>query len=627
MVDGASRAEGVRYLDSVGAGRTTFTVYAEAEAVRLRLVHPGTRQMIEATLEATGSKDADGGRIWGVEIPGDFHAWSYSYEIVRDGVLLGDIIDPWAVLIRHGRGWVWRDQTPVVARPPMRPEESIIYELHIRDFTRDPSSGVQPRHRGKYLGLAEHGTRLPGTEVRTGLAHILELGVTVVQVMPVHAFSMPYDPDYEWGYMPNDFNAPHDRYASATDLGAPIREFKEMVSALHSAGLRVTLDVVYNHDAERWPGKLRSLMALAPRAYFRFKKDGTPWDGSACGNEFRSDSEAGRRFLVESVKYWVREYGIDGYRFDLMGLIDQESMTILTRELHAIDPTILVYGEPWAGGPAGIEVNGKGKQRGLGWGVFNDDIRDGLRGRVFDLDDHGMLTKGQRLRDVKEGIIAGLRTFTDSPLECINYAECHDNHTLVDRMLLIARRNAELAIDREQILRMSKLTALTLATSQGIMFLHSGQDFGRTKHGEDNTYNLGDHVNNIRWQDKRDHSELFEFHRDCIHLRRTHPMFRLTTRQQVENAVRFLDDHLKETLPPGSVGFMIEDVTGADDWSCAVVLLNGDTRTQEFPLPEGLHGLEWRIEVLDGRFARNGATARKSIRVSGRSGAVLWQRQ
>lgn len=627
MSESSKMTEGVRYLEEGGAERTRFTVYAEADVVRVRLAHPGTREVIVSELEGAGRADADGGRLWNTEIAGDFHGWSYCYEIERDGKQLGEIVDPWAVLIRHGRGWVWRDETPVEPRPAMRPEEAVIYELHIRDYTRDASSGVSPRHRGKYLGLTERGTRLAGTEVRTGLDNILELGATVVQVMPVHAFSMPYDPDYEWGYMPNDYNAPHDRYASATDLGAPIREFKEMVSALHKAGLRVTLDVVYNHDAERWPSKLRSLMALAPRAYFRFQKDGTPWDGSACGNEFRSDSEAGRRFLVESVKYWVREYGIDGYRFDLMGLIDQESMRILTRELHAMDPTILVYGEPWAGGPCGIEVNGKGKQRGLGWGVFNDDIRDGLRGRVFDLDDHGMLTRGIRLKDVKDGIVGGIRTFTDGPLECLNYAECHDNHTLTDRLQLMAKRMSDGGLDQEQIVRLSKLAILTLATSQGILFIHSGQEFGRSKAGEDNTYNLGDVVNNIRWTDKRDHSDLFAFHRNCITMRRAHPMFRLTTRKDIEQSIRFLDDDLKIKLPERSVGFMLEDATGHDDWSCAVVLLNADKDTRNFELPEGLHGLMWHIEVLDGRFVRDGATAEKSIRLSGRSGAVLWQRR
>jgi pullulanase len=236
---------------------------------------------------------------------------------------------------------------------------------------------VNSNWAGRYLGLTERGTRVPGTQVRTGLDHIVDLGVNVVQLMPVHSFSLPYNPVYEWGYMPNDFNAPHPGYASSVELEAPIRELKQMVSSLHEAGLRVTLDVVYNHTAESWARveggreismKLRNMMALAPRSYYRFTEDGAPWNGSACGNEFASETEIGRHFIRESCRYWVERFGIDGFRFDLMGLIDEETMELVAQDLHAIDPTIMVYGEPWAAGPTPIEVNSKGKQKSRGWG-------------------------------------------------------------------------------------------------------------------------------------------------------------------------------------------------------------------------------------------------------------------
>jgi pullulanase len=601
-----------------------FAVFAEADRVRIRLTNPGTRAILDADLAPMRGERG----VFGVELEGDYRGWSYAYEIERDGQRLGDIIDPYARLIRTDRAYVCADATEITPRPALEPRDAIIYELHIRDFTRDPESGVRPQWQGKYLGLTQTGTRYDGTSLTTGLDHILELGATVVQLMPVHAFAMPYDPEYEWGYMPNDYNAPHPGYASGVELEAPVREFKRLVSALHEHGLRVTLDVVYNHDAEKWPGKLRSLMALAPREYFRWQEDGSPYDGSACGNEFRSESPMGRRFLVESVKYWVEHYGIDGYRFDLMGLIDEETMALVASELHAIDPTILVYGEPWAGGPAGIEINSKGKQRSRGWSVFNDEIRDGLRGRVFDLDDTGFLNAGTDVADVKSGIVGGITSFADGPMETINYIECHDNHTLEDRLELVRKRKAS-RVGRAEFDRMSRLGVLTLMTSQGIPFIHSGQEFGRQKAGEDNTYNLGDQINNIRWADKDERYRRFRFYRDAIAMRSAHPMFRLTRAEDIKRAVRFLDDDLGLTLPEGTIGFQVDDVHGTDEWSAAVVVLNGSPEQREIPLPEAPGRSDgWHVATLDGRFGGrlpDGARrAVSTLSVQAHSGAVLY---
>ena len=598
-------------------GGVRFAVFAEADALRVRLVHRGTRELLVAPMAP--APDEPG--VWTVEIPGDLEGWAYAYELERGGRTLTDVVDPWARLIRAGRGHVCFDETPVTPRPAFDPAEAVIYEAHVRDFTRDPAGGVSARARGKYPGFAERGAVLDGTILRTGLDHILELGANVVQLMPVHAFSMPYDPDYEWGYMPNDFNAPHDRYAGGVEWDAPVKEFKALVSALHDAGLRVTLDVVYNHNAERWPTTFRSLMALAPRSYFRFDADGEPFDGSACGNEYRSDSDEGRRFLVDSVRSWVLDYGVDGYRFDLMGLIDVETMTLVAETLRDIDPTVLVYGEPWAGGPAGIPVNAKGEQRGRGWACFNDDLRDGLRGRVFDLEDQGFLTTGARAGDVKGGIVGGVRTFADAPGECVNYIECHDNHTLEDRLLLMTASTG--GVSDEDLERMSRLGILTVMVSQGLAFLHSGQEFGRRKAGEDNTYNLGDEVNNLPWALKRERHDRFEFHRDAIAMRRAHPMFRLTEKDDVERAVRFLDDDLGVELPDGLIAFTLDDVKGRDTWKRAFVALNGVGRKRTvFPV-EG----SWRVATIDGVFAPPGSEAGAGDRVElgPHSGAVLFE--
>lgn len=614
---------GVRLDD----GGTSVAVFAQAQGVRVRFVHPDSRRVIARTLEPV---EGEAG-VWSVRIDESLAGWSYAFDLDRDGETLADIVDPWARLIRDGRGYVSADETAVSPRPRIEPRDAIIYELHVRDFTRDPAAGVRPGWQGKYLGLAQEGTRLGGADISTGLDHILDLGVNTVQLMPVHAFAMPYDPEYEWGYMPLYFNAPHAGYASGVELEAPVREFKRLVSALHERGLRVTLDVVYNHTAERWPDRLRSLMALAPHEYFRFQDTGEPHNGSACGNEFRSESPMGRRFLVESTLYWVEHFGVDGFRFDLMGLIDADTMAIIAAEIHAIDPTILVYGEPWAGGLAGIDINDKGTQRSRGWSVFNDQIRDGLRGQTFDVEDFGFLNAGTDVPDVKAGILGGIHSFADSPLESINYIECHDNHTLEDRLRLTHEKARRMNVSAADHDRMSRLGVLALMTSQGIPFLHAGQEFGRTKGGNDNTYNMGDAINNIRWQDKAANFRRYHFHRDAIAMRKTHPMFRLATREDVERAVKFLDDDLGLHLPEGTIGYQVTDVTGEDRWAHALVLLNGSDRKCEVPLPPPPDDAEasWTVCAtcgsFDGRLTGGKVRSRGTHRLDAHSGAVLFR--
>lgn len=616
-------------------GSTTFRVYAHADSMRLRLVHPGSLDVLEQDL-SPAPRDAD---TFEATVPGDLRGWSYSFSLRRGGRAIADIVDPWARLIRQDRAIVHHDDIPVAPRPPMDPADAVIYELHVRDFTRDPSSGVRHDWRGKYLGLIQSGTRCAGSEAHTALDHLLELGVNVVQLMPVHSFALPYHPEYEWGYMPMDYNAPHPGYAAGVEQDAPVREFKRLVSALHQRGIRVTLDVVYNHTFERWPGaagadtagkpappRYRSFMALASDEYFRRHPDGSHADGSACGNEFRSDSPMGRRFITESVKYWVHHYQVDGYRFDLMGLIDTDTMADIARELHAIDPTIMVYGEPWAGGPTPIEVNAKGKQRGRGWGVFNDDLRDALRGEVFKPEHPGFLASARAAGDkaahaIKAGILGSVTTFADSPLESINYIECHDNHTLHDRLHLSASANTGPAA-RD---RMSRLGALVLLTSRGVPFIHSGQEFGRSKNGHDNTYNLGDEVNNIPWGLKTHNHRLFEFHRRLIALRREHPMFRLPDRESSLASTKFLDDDLALALPPGVIAYMITDTTTRDPWAAAVIVMNGTDSAAQVPLPPG----PWRTEIDAGHFSSL-APEKRSI-VTGRieaaphSGSLLYR--
>lgn len=623
---------GVEY----SAQQSVFRVHAEADELVLRLVHPGTRELHIIPMERIGEPG-----IWECRVEGNLRGWSYSYELLRDGQKLTGILDPWATLVRDHAAYIEAEDSPVTGRPVLDPKDAVIYEIHVRDFTRSRSSGVNSNWAGRYLGLTEPGTRVPGTDVRTGLDHIVDLGVNVVQLMPVHSFSLPYNPVYEWGYMPNDFNAPHAGYASSVELEAPIRELKQMVSALHEAGLRVTLDVVYNHTAESWARvesgrpfamKLRNMMALAPRSYYRFKEDGTPWNGSACGNEFASETEIGRHFIRESCRYWVERFGIDGFRFDLMGLIDDETMELIAQDLHAIDPTIMVYGEPWAAGPTPIEINSKGKQRSRGWGVFNDEMRDALRGQVFDLNDPGFLTTGADVDRLRKGIVGSIESFADEPVEAINYIECHDNHTLVDRLRETATK-LQIPADENLLLSMSALGIIAVMTAQGIPFVHCGQEFGRSKGGHDNTYNLGDRLNNVDWAVKDRNHRLYRHYREAIALRSSHPMFRLGCAELVREAVKFLDTDLGIALPGGVLAYEITDpplrdgeTREADSWNRCVVALNGSPIPAEVVLPKG----SWRAAMQDGAFGRTPAHRKpakvgSSVRVPAHAAAIVYE--
>lgn len=617
--------------------RSVFRVHATCDGLELRLVHPGTRELHRVPMELVSPELS----IWETEVEGNLRGWGYSYEVVREEHRLSGILDPWATLVRDHTAYIEAEDTVVSPRPALDPKDAVIYELHVRDFTRSRSSGVNSNWAGRYLGLTERGTRVPGTDIRTGLDHIVDLGVNVVQLMPVHSFSLPYNPVYEWGYMPNDFNAPHPGYASSVELEAPIRELKQMVSALHDAGLRVTLDVVYNHTAESWarieggreiPMKLRNMMALAPQSYYRFKDDGSPWNGSACGNEFASETAIGRHFIRESCRYWVERFGIDGFRFDLMGLIDEETMELVAQDLHAIDPTIMVYGEPWAAGPTPIEVNSKGKQRSRGWGVFNDDLRDALRGQVFDLNDPGFLAAGADVDRLRPGIRGSVETFADSPVEAINYIECHDNHTLVDRLReTLTKLNRP--VEEDLLYTMSSLGIVAIMTAQGVPFVHCGQEFGRSKGGHDNTYNLGDQVNNVDWHAKNQNHRLYRHYREAIALRSAHPMFRLGDAELVLEAVKFLDTDLGIAVPAGVLAYEVTDPPlrdgedrEMDSWKRCVIALNGTETPHDITLPAGT----WRAAMIDGAFGRTPAHRKSakvgsSVRVPSHSATIVYE--
>ncbi|OQY30199.1 MAG: type I pullulanase [Candidatus Cloacimonetes bacterium 4572_55] len=528
--------------------------------------------------------------VWEIDIKQNLKNKYYTYKVDGNSPLFHpdqELIDPYSRCntAHNGRGMIIDDGTRIADRPDFPPEDAIIYELHVRDFSIDTDSGIN--QKGLYLGMTEQGaTYKDQGEVKTGLDHLVEMGVNTVQIMPIQDFdNNESSEEYNWGYMPVHFNSPDGWYATEQRNAKRVEEFKKLVDALHTRGIRVIMDVVYNHTAETNPYVQYSFNGIAPGYYYRMRDSGSFWNGSGCGNEFRSEAPMVRKFILDSVAYWVNEYKVDGFRFDLMGLIDLETMTQITETLHEIDPNILVYGEPWASGETPISITSKGKQRGLGFGVFNDNFRDALKGSPFDRFDisETFLIHGSRISEIKKGIEGSIHSFAQRPLESVNYMECHDNRTLWDQLHYLTQGQTD--IDARDIVQMVKLGAVIIFTSQGVPFIQMGQEMLRTKHDVENSYNAPDSVNQIEWERKIRYRDVVEYHKGLIQLRKAHQMFRQTDPQAIEKNLKFLDNDLGMTVPDKCIAYQLEDER--DEWERVLVLLNPNPISVIFPIPPG----------------------------------------
>ncbi|MBL8195511.1 MAG: type I pullulanase [Blastocatellia bacterium] len=569
---------------------TIFRVFAPtAEKVVLHLYQTPIKG--QADLFSL-SKNIDG--CWEVKISKDCLGLFYTFTATGSEPGFHpeqELIDPYAraVTSHNGRAIVVYDDFKVAARPKFPISEAIIYEAHIRDFTIDPDSMIE--QRGKYLGWTEENTHLYlRPNISTGLDHLIELGINTVQIMPIMEFQNQESIDqYGWGYDSVHFNSPENSYASNSIEKNSIRELKQLVDSLHKKGIRVILDVVYNHTMEDIKNRVYSFEGLVPGYYYRRKNDGSYWNGSGVGNEFRSEAPMARRFIIDSVKYWVTEYKVDGFRFDLMGLIDLETMELLTKELKAIDPNLLIYGEPWSAGETPITITNKGKQRNKAFAVFNDHFRDALKGSVFQPREQGYIQKGINIEKIKIGIMGSIQDFVDNPQEGLNYVECHDNHTFWDRLMISTIDDSNLTDANRRA--MARLGAAILFTSQGIPFFQSGQEFLRSKGGNENSYNKPDAINMIRWQQKAANYDIYQYYQGLIALRTHHPIFRLTTAEEIKQAIKFLDQDLNYQLPASVIAYLISDVTRKDPWQRALVILNASQRAEKITIPEG----NWQI--------------------------------
>ena len=578
---------------------TTFELWAPtAEAVVVRLYDGNT-------LEQEVAMSAKENGMWRAKVSGDKRGMYYAFQVTVDGKALKETagIFARALDVNGNRGAIidFKRTNPkdweMDRAPKIKTSDIVIYEMHYRDMTAHASAGV--KHPGKYLGMAERGTRsVEG--LATGLDHLVEMGVTHVHLLPTADFgsideSRPTT-QYNWGYEPKNYNAPEGSYAtSVADPEARIRELKMLVKAMHDAGLAVVLDVVYNHTtvAENCGFEL-----TVPGYFYRMREDGTFADGSGCGNETASEKPMMRKYMVESLEYWVKEYHIDGFRFDLMAIHDIETMNLIRQRLEALNPNILLYGEGWAAAaPLYDEQKLAFKRytyRMPGIAAFSDDIRNALRG-TLDLSEGGFIHGIEGNKEaLKFGIAGGVEhpevnhteeAWCAAPTQHISYITCHDDHNLRDRLEHLSPNATE-----EELLKMAKLGHFGVFTSQGIPFIFCGEEMYRTKLGEKNTYNMPDKYNAIDWSLKHTYSDLVEYVKGLIALRKAHPAFSLGTAEAVRNHLTFIEND-----NGAAVGFVLHDLEGIDSAKTIVVLMNGSRESVTFDIPEGRY--KW---VADG---------------------------
>lgn len=584
--------------------KTKFRIWAPtASKVKLIIYNDDYSTVYERIMEMEKSRNG----TWILILKGDLAGKYYKYKVfVGDHV--NETVGPYARAVGEDskRGLIvdlpqtnpsgWNEDRRITLEHRV---DAVIYEIHVRDFSTSPYSGI--KNKGKYLGFTERETTSPAS-LRTGVNHLQELGITHVHLLPVFDFASVDDGDetqYNWGYDPHLYNVPEGSYATNPSNESRIKEFKKMVKVLHDFNIGIIIDVVYNHTYKR----LSPFNLVVPEYYYRFNHKGEYSNGSGCGNEIATERPMTRKFIIDSVKYWVEEYHIDGFRFDLMSLMDRQTIGKLVDSLHRLDPAILIYGEPWTGGdsplPPGQRMK-KGAQQGLKIALFNDHFRSAIKG---DNDGH---VKGyvsgdySRILAIKKGVVGGIKyndnieNFTTEPGETINYVSSHDNLTFWDKL---QKSNSD---DGEDIrIRMDRLAQAIIFTSQGIAFMAGGEEFLRTKYGEHNSYNAGDKINQIKWERKNTYFYTFKYYQGLIRLRRNHPAFRMSKAEQICKYLKFIE------TPHNTVGFTLHDHANDDTWREIVVFYNPERKGLVFYLP-GIG--KWNIVVNDSEAGINSLT-------------------
>ena len=563
--------------------QTTFQLFASptAKSVKVRIYKDG---LGGKPMKTVGMKRE--GDVWTATVKGDLMGRFYTFD-TGYGETPGVFAK--AVGVNGKRGAIideektfpddWCcDQHPIIKSPA----DLVVYEMHHRDFSVARKDAKFP---GKFLALTEP----------WAIEHLTELGVNAVHILPSYDYGSVDEtkldlPQYNWGYDPVNYNVPEGSYSTDPyDPVCRIREFKQMVQALHKAGIAVILDVVYNHtyDIDH-----SNFQRTYPDYYYRVGSN-----GSGCGNETASEKPMMRKFMIESVKYWYNEFRIDGFRFDLMGCHDIETMNLIRQELNKLDPSIIIYGEGWSAGPCALPNEQLGMKANIlkmpGIAAFSDEIRDALRG-PFDDDKKGGWLAGvpDQEESLKFGIVGAIShpqvdmtkvnyskaPWATEPTQMMSYVSCHDDMCLVDRL-----RASIPGITEEELIRLDLLAQTAVFTSQGTPFMLSGEELLRTKQGVHNSFESPDAINQLDWANKERYPQVFKYYKDLIALRHNHPAFRLGDAHLVRKHLEFLK------TPDGVVAFRLKDYAGRDDWRNIIVILNANSETATVSIPKGMY--------------------------------------
>ena len=563
--------------------QTTFQLFASptAKSVKVRIYKDG---LGGKPMKTVGMKRE--GDVWTATVKGDLMGRFYTFD-TGYGETPGVFAK--AVGVNGKRGAIideektfpddWCcDQHPIIKSPA----DLVVYEMHHRDFSIARKDAKFP---GKFLALTEP----------WAIEHLTELGVNAVHILPSYDYGSVDEtkldqPQYNWGYDPVNYNVPEGSYSTDPyDPVCRIREFKQMVQALHKAGIAVILDVVYNHtyDIDH-----SNFQRTYPDYYYRVGSN-----GSGCGNETASEKPMMRKFMIESVKYWYNEFRIDGFRFDLMGCHDIETMNLIRQELNKLDPSIIIYGEGWSAGPCALPNEQLGMKANIlkmpGIAAFSDEIRDALRG-PFDDDKKGGWLAGvpDQEESLKFGIVGAIShpqvdmtkvnyskaPWAAEPTQMMSYVSCHDDMCLVDRL-----RASIPGITEEELIRLDLLAQTAVFTSQGTPFMLSGEELLRTKQGVHNSFESPDAINQLDWANKERYPQVFKYYKDLIALRHNHPAFRLGDAHLVRKHLEFLK------TPDGVVAFRLKDYAGRDDWRNIIVILNANRETATISIPKGMY--------------------------------------